>query len=251
VSAAAASAVDRLKSQARATTRAALDPVVALLARLGVRPDHVTWTGLLVTMVGGGLFAAGRFRAGALVALAGCIMDSLDGALARRGGGESRWGAFLDSTTDRVADAALFLGVAAFYARAALATLRNEDRLTDLLMGPPVATAMVVDDVMNQMIYALLALLAMVAALLVSYTRARMEGLGLECRAGWFERPERLVVLLGAALFGAASPVMPWALAALVMLSFFTVFQRVAYARARLQGPARGGADGPKGGSRE
>ena len=78
----------------------------------------------------------------------------------------------------------------------------------------------------------------MVAALLVSYTRARMEGVGVECRAGWFERPERLVVLLGAALFGAASPVMPWALAILVVLSSFTVVQRVAYARSRLSGSA-------------
>ena len=232
------SAVDRMKTGARGATRAALDPVVGLLARLGVQPDHVTWTGLVITLGGGVLFALGHFRYGALVAVVGCVMDVLDGALARKGGGESRWGAFLDSTTDRIADAALFLGVAVHYVFAGLATLRNEDRLTDLLMGPPVATTIVIDDVMNKMIFALLALLAMVSALLVSYTRARMEGLGLPCRAGWFERPERLVVLLGAALFGAASPVMPWALAVLVLLSFFTVFQRVAYARARLQGPA-------------
>ena len=83
-----------------------------------------------------------------------------------------------------------------------------------------------------------LAGLALAGAFLVSYARARMEGLGVECKVGWFERPERLVVLLGAALFGAGSIVMPWALAALAVLSFFTAFQRMGYARSRLQGPA-------------
>lgn len=232
------SGVERIKESVRAATRAALDPVVAVLARLGVGPDHVTWAGLLVTTGGAVLFAAGRFRLGALVAVLGCLMDVLDGALARKKGGATRWGAFLDSTTDRIADCALFLGVAAHYARVPLATLGSEDRLTDLLLGPPVQTALVRDGVLEASFYALLAVLAMVAAVLVSYTRARMEGLGLECRAGWFERPERLVVLLGAALFGSASRAMPWALAALVVFSFFTVFQRVAYARSRLQGPA-------------
>ena len=232
------SAVERLKASVRAGVRSGLDPVVSMLARIGVEPDHVTWLGLAVTTAGGVLFATGAFRAGALVALLGCVMDSLDGALARRRGGATRWGAFLDSTTDRIADAALFLGVAVHYAMVPLATMRSEDRLTDLLLGPPPATAAVLDGVHEATFYALLAVLAMVSALVVSYTRARMEGLGLECRAGWFERPERLVVLLGAALFGASSPVMPWALAGLVVLSSFTVFQRVAYARARLHGPA-------------
>ncbi len=231
-------AIDRLKDGGRRVVRGLLDPVVALLARIGVAPDHVTWTGLLVTCAGGGLFAVGRFRAGALVALVGCLMDTLDGGLARAKNGVTRWGAFLDSTTDRIADAALFLGIAAHYAQHPLSLLSDEDRLTDLLLGPPLATALVRDGAAEAMCYALLALLAMVAALIVSYTRARMEGVGVECRAGWFERPERLVVLLGAALFGAASPVMPWALAALVVLSSITVIQRVAYARSRLSGSA-------------
>lgn len=238
MSASGPSAVERVKQSVRGTVRSLLDPLVGALARAGVDPDHVTWAGLLVTGVGAVLFAAGRFREGALVAVVGCAMDMVDGALARRKGGATRWGAFLDSTTDRIADAALFLGVGVHYARQALSTLKNEDALTDLLLGPPIQTAIVYDGVLEAIFYAGLAALAMIAALLVSYTRARMEGLGLECRAGWFERPERLVVLLGAALFGSASPVMKWALAILVVLSWFTVFQRVAYARARLHGPA-------------
>jgi len=234
----AGSGIDRLKSAARRAVRGALDPMVVLLARMGVEPDHVTWAGLAITCAGGACFAVGRFRTGALVALVGCLMDTLDGGLARAKNCVTRWGAFLDSTTDRIADAALFLGVAAHYAQHPLALLRNEDRLADLLLGPPAATALVRDGAAEALFYALLALLAMVCALLVSYTRARMEGVGLECRAGWFERPERLVVLLGAALFGAAAPVMPWALAVLVVLSSFTVVQRVTYARSRLKGSA-------------
>jgi len=228
------SAIAGIKDGARKAVRGLLDPVVAFLVRLGVQPDHVTWTGLFVTGAGAAFFAAGRFRTGALIAIVGCLMDSLDGGIARARNGVTRWGAFLDSTTDRIADAALFLGIAVHYARHPLTILGDEDRLTDLLLGPPPATALVRDGAAEALFYALLALLAMVSALVVSYARARMEGLGVECRAGWFERPERLVVLLGAALFGAASPVMPWALAVLFVLSSFTVIQRVAYARSRL-----------------
>ncbi|MGH7726238.1 MAG: CDP-alcohol phosphatidyltransferase family protein [Candidatus Eiseniibacteriota bacterium] len=234
-----ASWVARGKDAARAGVRGVLHPVVSLLARLGVSPDHVTWTGLLVTMAGGVLFGAGRFVAGSLVALVGCLLDSVDGSLARMRGGETRWGAFLDSTTDRIADAALFLGVAAYYARQPLELLTDEDQLMVLQMEypPPVAEAIRM-AAFDDWLTALAAIAALVGAFLVSYTRARAEGLGLECRVGWFERPERLVVLLGAGLFGAASPVMPWALVVLAVLSFFTAFQRVAHVRKQLSTPA-------------
>ena len=74
----------------------------------------------------------------------------------------------------------------------------------------------------------LTAVLALVASFLVSYTRARAEALGLECRVGWFERPERMVVLIVAAAFG-VGPVMPGALLLLTVLSFATAIQRVVY----------------------
>jgi CDP-diacylglycerol--glycerol-3-phosphate 3-phosphatidyltransferase len=90
-------------------------------------------------------------------------------------------------------------------------------------------------------VIALLAVLALVGSYLVSYTRARAEGLGLECKVGWFERPERLALFLGAALFGAASPVMPWALVVLAVMSFVTALQRMGHARARLTSPAESG----------
>ena len=65
-----------------------------------------------------------------------------------------------------------------------------------------------------------------------------MEGLGVECKVGWFERPERLALFLGAALFGAASPVMPWALVVLATMSFLTALQRMRYARSQFMDPA-------------
>ena len=180
----------------------------------------------------------GHFRIGALVATAGCLMDTLDGGLARAQNGVTRWGAFLDSSTDRIADAALFLGIAAFYARVPLVMMTSEDVTLVLQLGPPELREQFLTQAMGCLFNAGVAVTALAGAFLVSYTRARMEGLGIECKVGWFERPERLVVLLGAALFGAGSMVMPWALMALAVLSFFTAFQRMSYARSRLQGPA-------------
>jgi CDP-diacylglycerol--glycerol-3-phosphate 3-phosphatidyltransferase len=237
-----ASPITRLKDGARRLVRGALDPVVALLDRMGVKPDQVTWFGLLVTVAGGVLFGAGHFRLGALVAIVGSLMDSLDGGLARAQNGVTRWGAFLDSTTDRIADAALFLGVAAHYARIPLVMMASDDVTIVLQLGPPGLREQYLEQATANWFIAGAAVVALAGAFLVSYTRARMEGLGSDCRVGWFERPERLAVLLGAGLFGAGSQVMPWALVVLAVLSFFTAFQRVAYARSRLQGSAIGGA---------
>lgn len=230
--------IQRVKDGARLFVRGALSPVIALLDRLGVRPDHVTWFGLLVTCSGGVLMGMGHFRVGALVAIAGSLMDTLDGGLARARNEVTRWGAFLDSSTDRIADAALFLGIAAFYTKVPLVMMASEDVTIYLQLGPPDMRERILTHAMECWFSAVLAGIALAGAFLVSYTRARMEGLGVECKVGWFERPERLVVLLGAALFGAGSIVMPWALMALAVLSFFTAFQRMAYARSRLAGPA-------------
>jgi CDP-diacylglycerol--glycerol-3-phosphate 3-phosphatidyltransferase len=227
--------ITRVKDGARAAVRGALSPLVALLVRLGVKPDHVTWAGLAVTILGATWFAQGRFREGAVVAAIGCLMDGLDGAIARARDGVTKWGAFLDSTTDRVADAALFLGVAVHYAREPLRMLRSEDLTLDLQLGPPIVREAILQRAADDLMTAGAAIVALAGAYLVSYTRARSEGLGEECRVGWFERPERLVVLLGAGLFGAESPVMPWALVVLATLSFFTAFQRVLHVRKRLR----------------
>ena len=76
--------IERVKDGARRAVRGALDPVVSLLDRMGVRPDHVTWFGLVVTVTGGVFMALGHFRVGAAIATVGSLMDTLDGGLARK-----------------------------------------------------------------------------------------------------------------------------------------------------------------------
>jgi CDP-diacylglycerol--glycerol-3-phosphate 3-phosphatidyltransferase len=144
----------------------------------------------------------------------------MDGQLARARGTTSRFGAFLDSTLDRFADAALLLGIAGFYI-ANLVQLPTDPMrvMNDLERGLEPRTWALV---------ALLAILALIGSLMVSYTRARAEGLGVECKVGLFERPERLVLLIIAGLFG-IGPVMPWALLVLTVLSFVTVAQRMSH----------------------
>ena len=201
-------------------------------------PNSISLTGFALNIAAAVLVTQRLFFLAGVAFIVGSLMDTLDGGLARARNEVTRWGAFLDSTTDRIADAALFLGIAAFYARVPLVMMASEDVTIYLQLGPPDMRERILTHAMECWLNAGAATVALAGAFLVSYTRARMEGLGVECKVGWFERPERLVVLLGAALFGAGSIVMPWALVLLAVLSFFTAFQRMAYARSRLQGAA-------------
>lgn len=199
---------------------AALDPVVGGLARLGFTPDHLTVLGFALSLCGGLAFALGSFRFAATLATFAGVCDILDGQLARATGRVTRFGAFFDSTLDRIAEAALLVGIAWFYVFNLVDMAGNPERVVVNLRNglEPVTWAVI----------ALLAVLALVASFMVSYTRARAEGLGLECKVGWFERPERLVLLIVAGYAG-LGPVMPAALLALVTLSFATAIQRVAH----------------------
>ncbi|HET7225591.1 MAG TPA: CDP-alcohol phosphatidyltransferase family protein [Candidatus Eisenbacteria bacterium] len=208
------------KDRLRTGAHAAVDPVVRGLLRLGARADHLTIAGLVLSLAAGLAFAIGRFRLGAAFAAASGVCDILDGQLARRDGHVSRFGAFLDSTLDRVAEAAILVGIAWFYIATLVDLTTNPSRvLQDLNRGlEPITWGAI----------ALLALLALLGSFMVSYTRARAEGLGLECKVGWFERPERLVLLIVAGLFG-LGPVVPAALLLLTVLSFVTAAQRVTH----------------------
>ena len=153
-----------------------------------------------------------------------------DGQLARKTNTITRFGAFFDSALDRIADAALLLGFSWFYMSNLVDMAVNPQRvLINLQRGLEPLTWAVI---------AMLAMLAVVGSLLVSYTRARAEGLGIDCKVGWFERPERivLVIIMG---FAGLGPVIPAGLLILVALSFTTAFQRMAhvYARTRQQDP--------------
>lgn len=171
-------------------------PLVRLLARTRVSPNAVTLAALPFSIGAAWLFAVGQFVwAGALLALSG-LCDLLDGELSRMTGRQSRIGALLDSTVDRLCEAAVFTGLAWFY--------RADPRLV------------------------LLATAAMVLSLMVSYVRARAEGLGYDCAVGWFERAIRLLLLLvGAFILGQTW--MPVVMGIIALGSAVTVVQRFAY----------------------
>ena len=209
-----------LKRRMALFAHAALEPVAGGLARIGVRADHLTALGLVFSLGAGLAFFEGWFRRGAILAALAGVCDLLDGQMARRRGATSRFGAFLDSTLDRVSEGVVLTGLAGFY-------IIN---LVELALDPTLVAQQVARG-LEPRTWAAVALTAVVALLgsfVVSYTRARAEGLGLECRVGWFERPERLALVIVAGLFG-VGPVMPGALLLLAVLSFATATQRVVH----------------------
>jgi CDP-diacylglycerol--glycerol-3-phosphate 3-phosphatidyltransferase len=212
--------VATLKRQLQDGAHSALEPLVTLLSRLGARADQLTIAGVVLSVVSAFAFFEGHSRTGALMLLLAGLCDILDGELARRAGAMSRFGAFLDSTLDRLSEAAVLLGILGFYLRNLLALVLHPERaLLQISTGLEPLTWAVV---------AFTAALALTGSFLVSYTRARAEGLGLECKVGWFERPERLVLLILAGLLKVF-----WAMSAalllLAVLSFATAAQRVAH----------------------
>jgi CDP-diacylglycerol--glycerol-3-phosphate 3-phosphatidyltransferase len=178
-----------------------VDPVAAALLRAGVSPDAITVLGTLGVVTGAlAFFPRGELFVGTLVVTVFVLTDMLDGAMARRIERRSVFGAWLDSTCDRLADAAVFSGLVLW------------------LVGEG-------DD----LLLAGVALFCLVAGSLVSYAKARAEGLGLRCDVGFAERAERLIIVLVAAGFSGlgvtwALPVGLWALA---VASAVTVVQRL------------------------
>lgn len=218
-----------LKERVAHAARAALDPLAALFARIGVRADHLTVLGLLLSLVAAFSFFVGSFRQGAIVAAAAGLCDLLDGLVARRGG-TTRFGAFLDSTLDRLGEAFLLAGIAGYYV----------STLAELALDPAMVAAQIARGLepITWALVGLMAVLALVGSFMVSYTRARAEGLGIECRVGWFERPERLVLLILAGMFG-VGPAMPAALLILVLVTFATAAQRVFHVWKQTRAPGR------------
>ena len=139
-------------------------PVALLMDRVGLTPNLVTIIGLLIAGVAAYLIGVGLWWAGGLVALFAGIFDMFDGALARNTGRASDFGALLDSTIDRVSEAVVLLGVLAYY-------LTSDN------------------DWGAMLVYA-----ALVGSIMVSYMRARSEGLGIECKVGVMQRPERVAL---------------------------------------------------------
>lgn len=186
-----------MQEQTKDHGRRLLEPLVVLLTRFRVSPTAVTLAALPFSVVAACFFASGRFLlAGVAQAVAG-VCDSLDGQVSRRSACSSARGAFLDSTVDRINEGLVLAGIAWHYMVAS--------RLLSLL-----------------------AIVAMLLSLLVSYVRARAEGIGCECRVGFFERPVRVVLLVAGAL-------LPWrwslpaAIALIATGSMVTLAQRVGH----------------------
>ena len=175
-------------------------PVVRLLAKTPITPNAITWFGLLVAVGAAVLISTSHLFAAGFVVLVGGFFDIIDGALARNTNRTSRFGAVLDSTLDRLAEAAVLIGILALYAR-------EQSVIGVLVVG-----------------------FAWLGSLLVSYIRARAEALGLECQVGLFTRAERVVVLaLGLLLNQVVDNALIIALAIIVVFSFITVGQRLFY----------------------
>ena len=170
-------------------------PVARLLLALPITPNAITFLGLLISLGAAYLLATAHFLAGGALLLVGGAFDMLDGTLARLSGRATPSGAFLDSVTDRVAEAAVLFGLLWHFT------------------GEPDRAG------------ALLVYLALASSVLVSYLRARGEGLGVSSEAGIMTRPERIVVLSVGIMLG--YPVITLGIVA--TLSFVTAAQRMAY----------------------
>jgi len=181
--------------------RRLLAPAADLLARAGVTPDQVTVAGFAVSASAAALLAAGHSASAGVVFLLGSGFDMIDGLLARRSNRVTPAGAFLDSTLDRVSEGLLFAAIAYRYA----------------LAGEPALVSLTV--------------VALLGSLLISYTRARSEALGVPCTVGVMSRPERVVVLGAALMLGAVNI----AIYVIVVLSLFTSIQRIVHVRRSLR----------------
>jgi CDP-diacylglycerol---glycerol-3-phosphate 3-phosphatidyltransferase len=198
-----------LNTRIRGAWEKLIAPVGRALGHARVSPNAVTIAGVLIQAGAAALILDGRLLAAGLVAIVAAFADAFDGAVAKTQGRTSRFGAVLDSTTDRLSDALFFVPLAWLYG-----------------VSPDVASR-------DEPWVAALALATLVAAFLVSYIKARAESLGFECDVGIAERAERLIIMILGLIFD----VVPLALVVLAVLSAITLVQRLSHvavqARAR------------------
>jgi CDP-diacylglycerol--glycerol-3-phosphate 3-phosphatidyltransferase len=182
------------------------DPIVRPLIRMGVHPNVVTTFGFAVTVSAGVTFFTGRVRLAGLLVLLGGVLDIFDGRVARGSGRASVFGSFYDSTLDRISEVIVFLGIMSLY-----------------VGGSPHFSP-------SWMVYVVA--LALSGSLMVSYTRALAEKLGVDCQIGLMQRLERVLLLGGVCLlFGAAwnGAALRLVLIAMAVLANFTALQRIVW----------------------
>ncbi len=192
-----------------------IDAMVRGLASLGIPPNVLTIIGVTINLGCGVLFGIGEFWWAGIVLIVANLFDMLDGNVARLTGRVTKYGSFLDSTLDRLSDMGAFLGIIVFYSR----QTAQHSELNVFLAG-----------------------VGMIASVLVSYTTARSEGLGVKANVGFLQRPERVVLLIIGALstwnwastnwFANRMPQVLWVLA---IGSLWTLIQRMVYIRSKLR----------------
>lgn len=184
---------------------AILAPSTNFLVRIRVTPDVLTMIGFALNLVAAGLFGLSEYRWGGLMVLVAGIFDLLDGQVARAGRTESKFGALLDSTVDRYSEIVVWFGLAVSFIRSG--SLWTSSALFFALAG----------------------------SLMVSYVRARAEGLGEECKVGFMQRPERVIALGVGGMVGEVGLVLAaWAIA---IFANITVLERVIHVRRQQSGP--------------
>ena len=182
--------------------RVLLHAIVHGLALTRISPNYLTFFGLVINIIAAMLFGYARgdnqprmFLYAGLVIIGAGIFDMVDGRVARATGQVTQFGAFFDSVIDRYSDVALYFGLLVYYARA------------------------------ERFFYVVLTALVMTTSVMVSYTRARAESLIGQCKVGFMERPERIVLVILGALFNRMAPVL-WVIA---VLGNVTVIHRISY----------------------
>jgi CDP-diacylglycerol---glycerol-3-phosphate 3-phosphatidyltransferase len=173
---------------------APLGQIAAWLETTGISPNTLTLIGFLLTVIVALVLAAGHLLWGGLLLIVAALFDTLDGALARHSGKTSLFGAFLDSVMDRFSEAVTLVALIWYYSGQA------DGRIPVVLLAA-----------------------TLVGSLMVSYTRARAEAVGVECKEGFFQRTERIVVLILGLVTGWMLPVL-WILA---IFTNFTALQRI------------------------
>jgi CDP-diacylglycerol--glycerol-3-phosphate 3-phosphatidyltransferase len=176
-------------------------------------PNAISLTGFVLCLVAAGLIVQGWWIAGGIAYIVGSVCDTLDGRYSRMSGKGSPFGAFLDSTLDRVEEGIVLAAVAFQFSK-------NAD-LTFILSNNVAVGAVVI---------------AVVASIMVSYTRARAEALGVECKVGIADRAFRVVVLSVGLVFGFVEAIEP-AVYVLAVMAGVTVFQRIFHVRTELNRP--------------
>lgn len=198
-----------------------IEPVGDYMVRRRVNPNTITTVGTLCSIAGGVVYATGHVRTAGWILAITALFDVLDGTVARRTGRSTVFGAFYDSTLDRVADGAVMGGIAIFYATSA--EYGNTPMLAVAVAG-------------------------IIGTFLVSYTRARAESLGIDAKVGVMQRPERVTLLSAPqALFGLALNGL--VLAAIVVLlavtAWLTAWQRIRFVYHATSGVGSGSASAP------